>query len=190
MNRRIRITYNAPMVLSFVLACFVVTLVGVITMGHSTQAFFMTYHSSLKNPMTYVRFFTHVLGHGDWAHFIGNASYLLLLGPTLEEKHGAATLIKIIAVTALVTGLVNYIFFSNVALCGASGVVFAFILLISFTDFREGEVPLTFILVAAIYLGQQIYDGIVLDDNISNMAHIVGGVVGAVAGYVLNKKSR
>ena len=112
MNRRIRITYNAPMVLSFVLICFVVTLVGVITMGHSTQAFFMTYHSSLKNPMTYVRFFTHVFGHGDWAHFIGNASYLLLLGPTLEEKHGAATLIKIIAVTALVTGLVNYIFFN------------------------------------------------------------------------------
>mgnify|MGYP003295229041 CR=1 FL=1 len=189
MNRRIRITYNAPMVLSFVLICFVVTLVGVITMGHSTQAFFMTYHSSLKNPMTYVRFFTHVFGHGDWAHFIGNASYLLLLGPTLEEKHGAATLIKIIAVTALVTGLVNYIFFSNVALCGASGVVFAFILLISFTDFKEGEIPLTFILVAAIYLGQQIYDGIVLDDNISNMAHIFGGIVGSWIGYFLNKKS-
>lgn len=190
MNRRIRITYNAPMVLSFVLACFVVTLVGVITMGHSTRMLFMTYHSSLKNPMTYVRFFTHVLGHGDWAHFIGNASYLLLLGPTLEEKHGAETLIKIIAITALVTGIVNYIFFSNVALCGASGVVFAFILLISFTDFREGEIPLTFILVAVIYIGEQIYDGIVLDDNVSNMAHILGGVVGAVAGYMLNKKSR
>jgi len=190
MNRRMRISYNSPMVLSFVLICFFVTLAGVITAGDSTRMLFMTYHSSLKNPMTYVRFFTHVLGHGDWAHFIGNASYLLLLGPTLEEKHGEETIFKIIAVTALVTGLVNYIFFSNVALCGASGVVFAFILLISFTDFREGEIPLTFILVAAIYLGQQIYDGIVLDDNISNMAHIVGGVVGAVAGYVLNKKSR
>ena len=27
-------------------------------------------------------------------------------------------------------------------------------------------------------------------DNISNMAHIVGGIVGAVLGYNLNKKSK
>jgi GlpG protein len=27
-----------------------------------------------------------------------------------------------------------------------------------------------------------------VQDNISNMAHILGGIVGAVAGYTLNKK--
>lgn len=55
---------------------------------------------------------------------------------------------------------------------------------------REGEIPITFILVAAIYLGQQIYDGVVLDDNISNMAHVVGGIVGGILGFSLNKKSK
>ena len=30
------------------------------------------YHSSLKNVLTYVRFFTHVIGHSSWTHFIGN----------------------------------------------------------------------------------------------------------------------
>ena len=96
----------------------------------------------------------------------------------------------VIAVTALVTGVINYVFFWNTALCGASGVVFAFILMASFTSFREGEIPITFILVAAIYLGQQIYDGVVLDDNISNMAHVVGGIVGGILGFSLNKKSK
>ena len=93
-----------------------------------------------------------------------------------------------IGVTALAPGIVNYIFFWNVALCGASGVVFAFIVLASFTGFRAGEIPLSFILVAIIFIGQQVYEGIAVQDNISNMAHIVGGIVGAVVGYNLNRK--
>ena len=149
----------------------------------------MTYHSSLLNPLTYIRFITHVFGHAGWEHFIGNATYLLLLGPVLEEKYKSRTLIEIIIITALVTGIINYIFFPNIALCGASGIVFAFIILASFTGFKDGEIPLTFILVATIYIGQQIYDGITVNDNVSQMAHIIGGLVGSITGYILNKKT-
>lgn len=167
--------------------CFSVTLLGMVTAERSTQFLFMTYHSSLTSPMTYLRLFTHVLGHRGWAHFIGNASYLLLLGPMLEEKYGSRAFLEVIGITALVTGLVNYIFFWNIALCGASGVVFAFIVLASFTGFKEGEIPLTFILVVIIFIGQQVYEGIAVQDDISNIAHIVGGLVGAIIGYSLNK---
>ncbi len=186
--KKLKITFNAPVTLGFVFICFVVTLLGVLTGGGSTRLLFMTSHSSLTNPLTYLRFFTHVFGHAEWSHFIGNASYLLLLGPMLEEKYGSKEMLEVIGITALATGLVNYIFFWNVALCGASGVVFAFIVLASFTGFRAGEIPLSFILVAVIFIGQQIYEGIAVQDNISNMAHIVGGIVGAVVGYNLNRK--
>jgi GlpG protein len=187
-KRRWKITLNSPVVLCFVVLSFIATLLGILTMDRSTEAFFMTYHSSLTNPLTYIRFFTHVLGHRGWEHFLGNMTYLLLLGPMLEEKYGSRTMAGIIALTALVTGLVNYIFFPGVGLCGASGVVFAFIILASFTGFREGEIPLTFLLVMTIFIGQQVYEGIAVQDNISNMAHIVGGLVGAVVGYGLNKR--
>lgn len=63
-------------------------------------------------------------------------------------------------------------------------------MLASFTDFREGEIPITFILVAAIFIAQQVYEGITVQNNISNMAHIVGGIVGAIIGYGLNVKSK
>ena len=76
----------------------------------------------------------------------------------------------------------------NNATGGASGVVFAFILMTSFTSFKKGEIPITFILVAIVYLGQQVYDGLFVKDNISNMAHIVGGIVGAISGYMMRKK--
>lgn len=190
LHKKLKITFNAPVTLGFVIICFIATLLGAVSNGRITQMVFMTYHSSLANLMTYVRFIAHIFGHSGWSHFIGNASYLLLLGPMLEEKYGSKELIEVIGITAVVTGLVNYIFFWNVGLCGASGVVFAFIILASFTGFKEGEIPLTFILVAVIFIGQQVYEGIAVQDNISNMAHIVGGIIGAVLGYLLNKKSK
>lgn len=190
MKRKLKITFNSPVILYFVAICFVATLLNYFTDGKSNQIIFMTYHSSLFSPLTYVRFFTHIFGHDGWQHFVGNMAYILLLGPMLEEKHGSNKIIEVIVITALVTSIVNYIFFGNTALCGASGVVFAFILMSSFTSFREGEIPITFILVAVIYLGQQIYDGIVLRDNISNMSHILGGIVGGIIGFSLNKKSK
>ena len=183
-----RITFNSPVILGFVFICFCVMVINFFTAGLSNQMIFTTYHSPLKDPMTFVRFFTHVLGHNGWTHFINNMMYLLLLGPMLEEKYGSRILIEVILLTAFMAGLANWLLFPNVALCGASSIVFAFILMTSFTSFREGEIPLTVILVAVIFIGQQVYEGLFLQDNISNMAHIVGGIVGAVAGYMLNKK--
>jgi GlpG protein len=114
--------------------------------------------------------------------------YILLLGPMLEEKYGSVNIIELIAVTAVITGLLNYFLFPGVALCGASGVVFAFILMTSFTNFNEGEIPLTVILVAIVFLGQQLYEGVFLQDNVSNLSHIAGGLVGAFVGYHLNRR--
>lgn len=188
--KKLKITFNSPIILGFAAICLLVTILNYITRGFTNELIFMTYHSSLSSPMTYLRFFTHVFGHADWAHFIGNISYILLLGPMLEEKYSSAVLVEVIAVTALITGLINYIFFWNVALCGASGVVFAFILMSSFTSFKEGEIPLTFILVAVLYIGQQVVQGITLNDNVSNMAHIIGGIVGGAMGYMLNRKKK
>lgn len=184
---KLKIKFNSPVVLGFALLSLAAMILNIITVGASNRLIFMTYHSSLANPLTYLRFFTHALGHSGWQHFIGNMSYILLLGPMLEEKYGGKRLLAVIASAALATGLVNYFFFPNVALCGASGVVFAFILLTPFTNFNNGEIPVTFILVAVIYIGQQIYQGLFVQDNISNMAHIVGGIVGAAFGFMLRK---
>ncbi len=188
-TKRLSITLNAPVVLTIGAISFVATLLNYLTGGKTGQMLFMTYRSSLASPLTWVRAFTHVFGHADWSHLIGNMSYLLLLGPMLEEKYSSRTLAIAVAITAFVTSLINYVFFPDVALCGASGVVFAFILLSSFTSFREGEIPLTFILVAVFFIGQQVFEGLLVRDNISNMAHIIGGIVGGFLGYELNVKS-
>ena len=54
---------------------------------------------------------------------------------------------EMILVTALLTALLNAVFF-NTGLLGASGIVFMLILLSSCANIRAGEIPLTLILVA------------------------------------------
>ena len=96
--KKLKITNNSPAVLGFALLSLAVLILGFLTGGSSTQLLFMTYRWSLTSPLTYVRFFTHVLGHAGWEHFIGNATYILLLGPMLEEKYGSKKLIFVILV--------------------------------------------------------------------------------------------
>lgn len=186
-KRRVKISFNSPAILGFTIICFVALILGYVTKDSSTNALFSVYRSSLLNPLTYVRLVGHVFGHANWDHFIGNIMLILIVGPLLEEKYGTSNIIFVILTTAIVTGLVNCILFPHTRLLGASGVVFAFVLLSSFTSIKEGEIPLTFILVAVIYLGQQVYDGIFIRDNVSNLTHIIGGIVGASLGYIMNK---
>ena len=186
-GKKIRLSFNSPVILGFTLACFIVLILDKVTGSASTRAFFSVYRSSLASPFTYIRFFGHVLGHASWDHFIGNIMMLLVVGPLLEEKYGSANILFVILATALVTGVINFIFFPHVQLLGASGVVFAFILLASLTSIEEEKIPLTFILVALIYIGQQVYDGLFIRDNVSNLTHILGGIVGSSLGYVMNK---
>ncbi len=188
MKKRLKISYNAPITLSFVLLCLVATILGMLSQGVLTSAFFMTFRASLSSPLTYLRLFTHVLGHAGFSHFIGNAMYLLLLGPMLEEKYGIKTMLQLIFITALVTGLIHCLLFPTAGLCGASGVVFAFIVLSSFTAFKDGEIPLSFIAVVLLFVGQEVYDGLFVQDNVSNLTHVLGGFIGGALGYGLNKK--
>ena len=189
-KRKLRITFNAPAVLAFALACVAVQVLNMLTRGASNRALFSVYRSSLANPLTYVRCLTHVLGHADWGHLMNNMMLLLILGPMLEEKYGTANLLIMMAVTAVATGVVNMLFFPHVALLGASGIVFAMILLSSITSAEAGAVPLTFIVVAVLYIGQQLYQGIFTADNISQVGHIVGGLVGSVLGFAMNRLRR
>ena len=187
MGKKIKVSFNSPAVLTFSLICLAALILNKITFGATNDLFFSVYRSSLLNPLTYVRLVGHVFGHANWDHFIGNMTFLLVVGPLLEEKYGTKNIIIVMLSTAVITGLVNIILFSNVALLGASGIVFAFILLASITSLKDGKIPLTFILAVVVYIGGQILQGVFSHDNVSQLTHIVGGGVGSGLGYMMAK---
>lgn len=181
--KKLVIRFNAPATLTFALLALGALLLGQLTGDSTTMRYFCVYRSSLSDPLTYLRFFTHVLGHADYAHYMGNMLLLLLVGPPLEEKYGGKKIAIFMAVTALATGLVQFIFFPDSALLGASGIVFMMIVLSSFTEMRGGGIPVTLILVVIFYLGGEIADGILKSDSVSQLTHIVGGILGMVFGF-------
>ena len=140
----------------------------------------------ILNPRNLLTLLTHICGHKDWNHFLNNFMLILVIGPMLEENYGSRSLLLMIIITALVTGILNVIFFQT-GLRGASGVVFMMILLSSFTNFSRGEIPYTFILVLVLYMGIQIKDSFA-NNEISQFAHIVGGLCGSFFGFFRPRK--
>lgn len=185
-----KVTYNSPVILTFTLAALAATLAGMITGGKATLLLFSVYRAPLTDPLLYLRLFTYVMGHSGMAHFMGNFTIILLVGPMLEEKYGSKRLVLMIAVTALITGLISIIFFPASAFLGASGVAFMMILLSSYANSKEGEIPLTLIFVAVLYLGSEVINGIFVSDDISQLGHIIGGLCGGLFGWlVCNKRA-
>jgi len=186
----LRISYNAPVSLTFALLALAALILHSVTGGWTTSNLFSVYHSSLANPLTWVRFFGHVLGHSGYAHYIGNIVLILVLGPNLEDRFGSWNTLWAILVTALISGLVQFIFFPGTALLGASGIVFMMILLSSFGGVHNGTIPTTLILVAIFYLGGELWDAIFVNDNVSQLTHIIGGVCGTILGFTLSGKKK
>ena len=183
----IKLQYNSPVVLTFALLSLGALLLGYFTGGASTTRFFSVYRSSLSDALTYPRFVLHVLGHRNYAHYIGNMMMILVVGPNLEEKYGSGGLFWAIFLTALVSGLVQWLFFPGSALLGASGIVFMMIVMSSLSGMRDGYIPITLILVLILYIGGEIVDGMVLSDNVSQLTHIIGGICGAFLGISMRR---
>ncbi|MEO6130699.1 MAG: rhomboid family intramembrane serine protease [Saprospiraceae bacterium] len=176
-----KLKYNSPVILGFSLLCVAVFLLDKLVAGNLLPYFTVGY-VSLSNPVSILTLFTHVLGHVSWEHLIGNLSFILLIGPIIEEKFGSRWTLLMILVTAFMTGIFNLLFFHS-GLLGASGIVFMLILLVSFTNSKHGEIPLTFILIAILFIGKEVIESLKAD-QISQFAHIMGGICGSVFGFI------
>lgn len=187
----LKLKYNAPLTLSYMAISFVVLILGLVVNGGKSGvlfAFTVGGKLDLMNIEQWFRFFSHILGHANYSHFFQNFTILLLIGPMLEEKYGIKKLIIYILITAFITGFLHTILFNSLLL-GASGIVFMFIVLASMSNFKAGEIPLTFVLIIVIYIGNEVFLAASNSDtNISHYAHIMGGVCGAGFGF-FNKKA-
>lgn len=182
----LRIRYNAPVTLTFALFCtLLLALDTVLHLGIIPALFTVPGRGGFDptNLLSYFRLVSHSAGHGSWAHLLNNFAFILLLGPILEEKYSSSTLLAMILLTALATGVLNILLFPS-GLLGASGIVFMMILLVSFTNIRSGEIPLTFILVVILYLAREFFAVFQSGNDISEFAHIIGGLCGSLFGFL------
>lgn len=187
-----KISYNSPLVLNFSLACIVVSVLNFLTRTNGLNGILDPISSlggsfSFGNITDYLSLFLYPLNHANPAHLLGNLSFILLLGPILEEKYGKRKLAQAVLLTIIATAILNILLFSS-GIIGASGIVFTFIILVSITNSQANSIPLTFIIIFFLYVGKEVYAGF-SDDQISQFGHIMGGIVGAIYGFAMNRKT-
>ncbi len=183
---KLRIRYNAPVILTFTIICAVVLLADQISGGIVIRSFFLLPPTMQGSSLFgWLRLVTYVIGHANWTHLISNFSFILLIGPILEEKYGSLPLFLMMIVTALATAVLNLLLV-HAGLYGASGIVFMLILLSSFTNIRQGDIPITFILIVALYIVREVINAFTPSD-VSQLAHIAGGIIGGVFGFLLSR---
>ncbi len=203
-KKKFHLTYNAPVTLTFAFICLAVFLLDSYVpffRGRTISTLFMAPGNrgapepfDWKNLLDYFRMIFHVLGHAGWNHLLGNFSFILLLGPLLEERYGSFMILVMIFVTSLVTGVVNVCFIPS-PLLGASCVAFMFIILSSIVTLDKKEIPLSFILIVLLFIGREIYSSFSasqsgITSSVSVMAHIVGGICGSLFGFLVAPKGR
>ena len=176
-----RITVNSPF--SIIFSCVAIAFYFLFQAdGDLPRMMVLQGDFQLSNWEWYVSLVGYTLGHANLEHLIGNISIFLLIGPFVEKRWGTQRMLIMVSITGLVTALVHIVFWDH-QLIGASGLVFMLIVLSSLVDLRSKEIPLTFILIVFLFLGQELmrsFDA----DQVSQFAHISGGVLGAIFGFV------
>lgn len=182
---QMKITFRSPVTLTFtILATALYFLLE--TSGTIPRIFQLHGDFQVTNWQWYVSLMGYTLGHASITHLIGNFSIILLLGPLLEKRYGAQQLLLMMGITAASTALVHIIFWDE-HLIGASGIVFMMIVLSSLIDIQGREIPFTSLLIIALFVGQEVIHSF-QNDQISQFAHIFGGVLGLIFGFKFKKR--
>jgi rhomboid protease GluP len=179
-NPIMKITFNSPFILWF--AFISIALLGLqMIAGAPLRITVLDGVFHYKNWQDYVSMVGYIFGHKDFTHYLGNFSIILLIGPSLEKTLGTQTLAIYTLITTVVTAIFHILFW-DAGLLGASGIVFMMIVLTSLIGRKNNEIPLTFIIVFVLFVGQEFVKAF-QDDQISQFAHICGGAMGMVLGY-------
>jgi rhomboid protease GluP len=178
----VHISYNSPVILTFALLSALQLFLSKLTHGVSDAFFVPLYGFHLFSPSTWPPLALYVLAHASVNHFMSNMMLILLVGPVVEERYGSSTLLTMVVVTALCTSCIHMLW-SPAVIVGSSGIAFMLITLAAMGNLRDGVVPLTFVLVAALYVSTELLSSL-QPSNVSHFAHLFGGFMGLVLGLM------
>lgn len=185
-----RLTVEAPVVLCFSFVCVVIHILNVTIMPGLNRFLAVQDTFSLFSIMQYPRLITHVFAHDSQInHIKGNLMNLLLVGPSAEHVYGSQAMLVTFALVAIVSAFAHILVGSDYShQLGASGIVFCVILLNSLVAADSGEIPLSFVLTAGLWVTDEFVKFFWKTDNMSHHAHLTGAIVGTIAGYYFRGK--
>lgn len=204
----IKVAYDAPVTLTFVIVCAIIFLINMIFMKGGKALGFEKIFASPTNqagalpfipsaPLSYVRLLFYIFGadfaglstgfsSGAASLFFTSVIVILLLGPGMEERYGSVIIGIMIFVSALFSGVLNACF-CETTLVGAAPLVFMMLFLNAFISFskKKIELPSTGVMVTMIILMQLNGAGAV-----KIIICIAGGLCGSLFAFLTSPKMK
>ena len=133
----------------------------------------------------YWQLLTYMFMHGSWSHLLGNMIGLLFFGLYLERQLGSKEFLLFYLLCGILCGAASLAIylaagFDGVLLVGASGAVYAVLLLFAVifpraTVFIMGIVPAPAPLLVAIYAGIAVFEQVFgMNQGVAHMTHLSG----------------
>ena len=133
----------------------------------------------------YWQLLTYMFMHGSWSHLLGNMIGLLFFGLYIEKQVGSKEFLLFYLLCGILCGAASLAIylaagFYGVLLVGASGAVYAVLLLFAVifpraTVFIMGIVPAPAPLLVAIYAGIAVFEQVFgMNQGVAHMTHLSG----------------
>ena len=132
----------------------------------------------------YWQFVTYMFVHSDWSHLFSNMLGLLIFGITVERSVGSKEFLLFYFLTGILCGVFSFFFHYvtggyYVFLMGASGVVYAILLLFAVifprsTIYIWGIIPLKAPVLVVVYTIFELFSQFSGKTNIAHYTHLAG----------------
>ncbi len=191
-----RFEYDAPVTLTYAILAALIFILSITLLKDKSPLSLLVSPTnakgvlpfSFKEPLSYLRLFTHVLGFTDRTVLISDLIFILLLGPQMEERYGSVVIGIMFAVSALFSGVLTACFCQNSTM-GAGAPVFMLILLYAMMFLTKNEISGTSIGIILLFIVRSIVQA---NSNgvVGVIITIAGGLCGSLFALLTSPKAK
>ena len=186
-NRRFRYTYSNVttilVVINFIVFCLTRFLMPSLTYYLALVPRYILYRH------WYWQFLTYMFVHGSVSHFLFNMLSLYIFGSAVERRIGSREFTLYYLLCGTLCGVASYAMYylanTNVVLLGASGAIYALLILFSALYPRAviyvfGIIPVQAPLLIIMYFVIELAGGLFSYDGVAHMTHLFGLLFGLI----------
>ncbi len=195
MKKKINIDIDAPVTVTFSMISILLFVLDSFVVKGKWTALFMSSPAAggdflfvPNKVLSYVRLVMYSFSAVSWEVLITNLIFILLLGPSMEERYGSVIIGLMMLVSALFSGVLNACFCKN-SIVGCTPIVFMMIFLNSFLSFSKKKIPSSFVLVFILFIVREIF---VKNPNgvVGIFIGIAGGLCGSLFAFLASPKAK
>lgn len=187
--------YDSPVSQSFVIFTVFLFLLDIIFFKLKINSNFLLSPTAKSGVLpfafgdikTWFRLFLYVFGGTDKVLLFTNLLFIVLIGPSMEERYGSFIIGIMFLVSTFFTGVLNSCFCKN-SLAGCSNVVFTLLILNALSYFKKQTVCATSVSMVLLFICREFFISNV-NGVLGTIIILAGGLCGSLLAFLTSPKT-